>query len=202
MVQMQVARTSIRYYCVEQRCGLQVKSDIIFIVCSCCVVRGQGEEAAIHIATFIAVFLQCNILHFEFFLTDIVVSGGAVVYYGQNVTLTCVLVDGPPSEFVWEIPSGSTSLLRGMTYDQQNSSTLTFTALENDTGNYTCNALGISDSTLVTVGKPIVCFDIMLYACVCMCLTHVCTHTPYHIPTTLYSASNTEWTNECNPGVQ
>ena len=89
---------------------------------------------------------------FHIFHTDIIVSGGSIVYYGQNVTLMCILVNGPPSEFVWEIPTGST---RGMTYDQQNSSTLTFTALENDTGNYTCHAAGISNSTIVTVGKPL-----------------------------------------------
>jgi hypothetical protein len=38
-----------------------------------------------------------------------------------------------------------------MTDDQQNSSTLTFTALEDDSGNYTCTAANISDSTFVTV---------------------------------------------------
>ena len=92
---------------------------------------------------------------FHIFHTDIIISGGSVVYYGQNVTLTCILVNGPPSDFVWEVPTGNTSLPRGVTYDQQSSSMFTFTALENDTGNYTCHAAGISNSTIVTVGKPL-----------------------------------------------
>ena len=91
-----------------------------------------------------------------FSITDIIVSGSTIVYFGHNVTLTCILVNGPPSFFTWEVPPGSTSLLRGMTYDQDDSSVLTFTPLESDTGNYTCHAAGISDSTYVTVGKPLV----------------------------------------------
>ena len=97
----------------------------------------------------------CMSLIFHIIHTDISASGGSVVNYGETVTLTCTVVDGPPSDIIWEVPIGSTSLLRGMTDDQQNSSTLTFTALEDDSGNYTCTAANISDSTFVTVGKPL-----------------------------------------------
>ena len=119
------------------------------VLCAVGLARGHGEGCHSH--------CTCIAVHkiYVVFSTEIFASGGSTFEYGQNVTLMCILVNGPPSVLVWEVPPASTSLSRGMTYDQQNSSILTFTALENDTGNYTCHAAGISDSTSVTVGKPL-----------------------------------------------
>ena len=83
--------------------------------------------------------------------------------YGETVTLFCIVVAGgtPPITFGdWIPPEGSTSLSRGTISDD--GSTLTFTALESDTGSFRCSATDSegetdSGSEEIVVGKQWSC---------------------------------------------
>ena len=83
----------------------------------------------------------------------------SVYTYGETVTLRCVAFGGsPPYNFTWVVPPGSTSLSRGdITHDDAGTrSTLTFTAFEEDSGEYSCQIVGNSAApatTTLTVGN-------------------------------------------------
>ena len=74
--------------------------------------------------------------------------------YGENVTIECGVPEGYQVEFTWSAPTASTSLSRATITTNSTSSVLTFTADENDSGEFTCTTdfNGIA-SVSVTIGK-------------------------------------------------
>ena len=68
--------------------------------------------------------------------------------YGDNITLFCIVATGgiPPFTFGdWMPPDDSTSVSRGEITN--NGSTLMFTALESDSGSFTCSAMDSTGET-------------------------------------------------------
>ena len=97
-------------------------------------------------------------LTYNIFHTVIVVGGDIYTYYGEEVSLACFTALGSGVySFDWLVPDGSTALSRGQVITSGSLSQLTFTALEEDSGEYTClvqsgSEMG-SDSTTVTIGN-------------------------------------------------
>ena len=75
--------------------------------------------------------------------------------YGQNVTLLCVGIGCDPCTFSWGTPDSSSSLERAVIANGSFTTTLTFVALEDDTGTYSCQVGVNMAETTVTVGNVI-----------------------------------------------
>lgn len=80
-----------------------------------------------------------------------------IIQYGETVTIRCEVVGGTVS-FNWMAPAGSTSLIRGNVTTTDMESTLTFTALEEDSGEYICQTEPAADpedsaTATLTVGN-------------------------------------------------
>ena len=91
--------------------------------------------------------------------TAIISTGDTSTYaYGEEVSLTCVAVLGSGVySFDWLVPDGSTALSRGQNITNGAISQLIFTALEEDSGEYTCRVqsgseMG-SDTITLTIGN-------------------------------------------------
>ena len=86
-------------------------------------------------------------------------DGGTTTYaYGEEVSLICIAVLGSGvHSFDWIVPDGSTVLSRGQVITSDILSQLTFTALEEDSGEYTCQVQSgsetASDSITLTIGN-------------------------------------------------
>lgn len=68
--------------------------------------------------------------------TAIIEPNTIIIQYGETVTLRCEAVG--ETVFNWMVPAGSTSLTRGNVTTTDSESTLTFIALEEDSGEYIC----------------------------------------------------------------
>ena len=83
--------------------------------------------------------------------------------YGATITLRCGRFENPgdpapPFTFRWTAPEGNNSLTRTSSSFQNTStsSTLTFIAFQEDTGQYTCEIVGSTygpDMTTLTIGS-------------------------------------------------
>ena len=84
--------------------------------------------------------------------------------YGEIVSLRCrgfqeIGDPDPPYTFIWTAPEGSTSLTRDTSsfVNTSASSRLTFTAFQEDSGQYTCDIVGNSiypvPKTTITIGN-------------------------------------------------
>ena len=126
------------------------------VACVLCVlfavVRGQliGKHAHLHMFC----RLCCS---FVFNHTAVIIGDDTYVYDGE-VSLRCLAVQGSATySFNWLVPDGSTSLSRGQVITSDAVSVLTFTALEEDSGEYTCQVESgsetASDSITVNIGN-------------------------------------------------
>ena len=74
--------------------------------------------------------------------------------YGENVTIECGVPEGYQAEFTWSAPPASTSFSRATITTNSTSSALTFTADENDSGEFTCTTgFNGNASANIEIGK-------------------------------------------------
>ena len=100
--------------------------------------------------------MQNSITLFLFIVAHVIVSQFDFPY-GEEVSLTCIILDGTGLyNFTLEVPPGSSS--ETLEVDTVTSATLTFIALPDDSGTYICKVDGIVQtiSVDITVGKGIV----------------------------------------------
>ena len=89
----------------------------------------------------------------RFFLLYTAILITEATTYGENVTLVCTVYGDLFHPLIWEVPTNSTSLSRGNIDNGSMTSTLTFIAFEDDSGEYSCRNADFITSIIVTIGK-------------------------------------------------